>query len=104
MEKFRAVEQSTRVGERWVREILIFFGSSGGGYLAGRAIVDYVFGSGGQLTLKIFDQCLNTPECVGNLPTYLAVAVLGLVEVGRLFFRHKVKVGEGERWHGGFKY
>jgi hypothetical protein len=103
MEKFTAKTQYIKVAGRLVKEVFISFGSGGTGYLAGKAIIDHVFGGGGQITIKVYEQCLNNPECVNNLPIYVALGVLGLTEVGRLFFRNKVKVNREERWRGGFK-
>jgi hypothetical protein len=103
MENFKSKEKYIKVSGRWVKEFLIFFGSGGAGYLAAKVIIDHVFGSGGQITVKVFEQCLNTPDCVNNLHAYVALGVLGLTEVTRLYFRRKVKAKGEERWRGGFK-
>jgi hypothetical protein len=100
---FKSNEKYIKVSGRLVKEVLISFSSGGSGYLAAKAIIDHVFGSSGQITIKVFEQCLNAPDCVNNLPAYVALGVLGLTEVTRLYFRHKIRVKGEERWRGGFK-
>jgi len=101
MEKFSSNKEIINIAGRFATQFTLFFLN----FQAGKLVIDHLGPKGGQLNLNISPACLANPECVENIVSYIALAILGGVAVEKIFWRTITQGKDGtERRDGGFKY